>query len=185
MVPPYIATNNDIVIATPRLFLRKWRTTDVSIYIEMNQNKEVMQFFPGFYTKEETMQQLQRTQETMQTHGYGLYALERRDTGEFIGFTGFAHPRFQSHFTPCVEIGWRIHQQHWQLGFATEAAKACLQYGFNELGFSTVYSFTSIHNLPSERVMQKIGMQKQGFFNHPFLADGHKLQLHVLYKISK
>jgi ribosomal-protein-alanine N-acetyltransferase len=184
MVPQHLVATTDIIIATPRLFLRKWRAADVPIYVQMNQNKDVMQFFPGFYTEEETMQQLQNTEQTMQIYGYSLYALERRDTGQFIGFTGFAHPSFQAHFTPCVEIGWRIHPQHWQKGFATEAAKACLQYGFRELGFTTIYSFTSIHNLPSERIMQKIGMHKQGFFNHPNIADGHKLQLHVLYKIA-
>jgi ribosomal-protein-alanine N-acetyltransferase len=107
------------------------------------------------------------------------------DNGQFIGYTGFAHPTFESHFTPCVEIGWRLSKENWNQGFATEAALACLHYGFKKLAFNEIYSFTATINLPSIKVMEKIGMKKQGEFEHPALAEGHKLKTHVLYKIAK
>ena len=111
-----------------------------------------------------------------------MYAVEKRSTNEFIGYTGFMIPDFVSFFSPCVEIGWRIKREEWNKGYATEAAKACLGYGFDKLKFDEVYSFTSILNLPSEKVMQKIGMMKLSEFAHPKLSLDHPLSPHVLYK---
>lgn len=119
----------------------------------------------------------------MEQYGYGFFAVERKDNGEFIGFTGLTHPGFEAEFTPCVEIGWRLSKQNWGQGFATEAAMACLKFGFQELGLNEIYSFTSVHNLRSEQVMKKIGMIKEGYFEHPLMDDGHFLKQHVLYKI--
>ncbi|HVS90991.1 MAG TPA: GNAT family N-acetyltransferase [Mucilaginibacter sp.] len=173
-----------IYIETPRLVLRAWEASDYDPYIELNQDKSVMQFFPAVMAPDETLGQIARIRAHFEEYGYGLFAVERRDSGQFIGFTGFSHPSFKSYFTPCIEIGWRLGRKHWRQGFATEAAKACLEYGFNELGFEAVYSFTSVHNTPSEKVMIRAGMKKQGEFDHPAIADGHFLQRHVLYKTS-
>jgi len=114
-----------------------------------------------------------------------LFAMERKDNQQFIGFTGFSHPKFESYFTPCIEIGWRINKPNWNLGFATEAAKSCLTFGFKNAGLTEIYSFTSVLNKPSEKVMQKIGMTKTGIFKHPSIEKNHPLHEHVLYKISK
>ncbi len=174
-----------IYFETERLILRDWKESDVGAFIEMNSNKEVMQYFPSTLSEAETMDMIERIKKHFVEFGYGLFAMERKDDQQFIGFTGFSHPKFESYFTPCIEIGWRINQPNWNLGFATEAAKACLIFGFKNAGLTEIYSFTSVLNKPSEKVMQKIGMTKTGIFKHPSIEKNHPLHEHVLYKILK
>jgi [ribosomal protein S5]-alanine N-acetyltransferase len=172
-------------IETERLWIRQWVPTDLAPFSELNADPVAMEYFPATLTGEQSRDQMNTLQNHIEQKGYGFFALEKKDTGQFIGFTGLWHPSFSAFFTPCTEIGWRLLQQHWHQGFASEAAMACLQFGFTQLGLSEIVSFTSIHNHRSERVMQKIGMQKTGFFNHPKLSPGHYLEKHVLYQISK
>ena len=174
-----------IFIETKRLLLREWQPADHAVYIEMNRDASVMEFFPSILTPEQSLQHIVRITELINHEGYGLFAVERKEDGAFIGFTGFALPRFEASFTPCVEIGWRIASKFWNKGYATEAAKACLEFGFTIMKWKDIYSFTSVLNTRSESVMQKIGMQKEGEFDHPLLETGHRLQKHVLYKISQ
>jgi RimJ/RimL family protein N-acetyltransferase len=174
-----------IFIETPRLILRDWIPADHGPYIALNSDKAVMEFFPSIKTPEETIAQIERIKLHIEQFGYGFFAVERKDNGRFIGFTGISHPGFEAEFTPCVEIGWRLSRENWVLGFATEAAVACLDYGFNVLGIEEIYSFTSVHNIRSENVMKKIGMIKQGNFQHPSIEAGHFLREHVLYKIAR
>ena len=174
-----------IPIHTPRLILRQWQESDHGPYIAMKMDPEVMRYFPALQTRETTLAQIERFRTFIDENGYGFLAMERRDTGEFIGFTGLALPRFESFFTPCVEIGWRLDKAHWGQGFAQEAANACLGFGFDKLNLTEIYSFTSILNLPSINVMKKIGMKEAGQFEHPNIADGDRLKTHVLYKITK
>ena len=169
-------------IYTPRLILRRWQQSDHAAFIAMNMDPEVMRYFPALQTPEQTEAMIARVEAFIEEHGYGLFALERRDTNQFIGFTGLSHPRFESFFTPCVEIGWRLAKGHWGQGFAQEAARTCLQFGFEQLGLKEIYSFTSLLNTPSINVMQKIGMTEAGQFEHPAIADGHPLRTHVLYR---
>ena len=176
---------SNIVITTPRLKLRYWKEEDNQPFIEMNRDAEVMRFFPKLQTEEETLQQIKRIKKHFEEYGYGLYAMERIDDGDFIGFTGFSHPTFKSHFTPCVEIGWRLKADSWGNGFATEAAIACLKYGFTELQLPEIYSFTAAINLPSVNVMKKCGMAYLETFEHPAMTEGDKLKTHVLYKANK
>jgi len=131
------------------------------------------------------MEQIQRLKGHIEIYGYGFFAVERKDNGKFIGFTGLAHPGFEAEFTPCVEIGWRLSKENWGFGFASEAAMACLDFGFRDLGIDEIYSFTSIRNTRSEKVMQRIGMTLEGYFDHPVIEDGHFLKKHILYKISQ
>lgn len=125
----------------------------------------------------------------MQKHflenGFGLYVVENTITQEFLGYTGFMIANFEASFTPCVEIGWRFKKQYWGKGYATEAAKACLNYGFDTLGFDKIYSFTATPNIKSENVMKRIGMIKTGTFSHPKIDKEHILNLHVIYEIGK
>ena len=176
---------SQIIITTPRLNLRLWKDEDAEPFIKMNMDKEVMRFFPDTQTAEQTLALLDRVKAHFTTHGYGLWAVERKDNGRFIGFTGLWHPNFKSHFTPCVEIGWRLSKENWGLGFATEAAKACIAYGFTSIGLKEIYSFTSTINHPSINVMKKSGMQFMGEFEHPNVPDGHILKTHVLYKTER
>jgi RimJ/RimL family protein N-acetyltransferase len=140
-----------------------------------------MKYFPNTLTGDETVAMIQRIRLFTDTHGFGLFAVEKKSNREFLGFTGFAKPSFESHFTPCIEIGWRLKKEAWGNGYATEAANACLDYGFRVLAFDKVFSFTSILNMNSEKVMKKIGMTKIGEFDHPKIEPGHSLSRHVLY----
>jgi len=170
-------------IETPRLILRRLCEADYEHLIRLNQDKDVMEFFPSILTEAQTLTQIERINNHFSEYGYGLFAVERNDNGDFIGFTGLTHPTFESSFTPCVEIGWRLSKANWGMGFATEAAKACLEHGFKVIGLKEIYSFTAVLNTRSEQVMKKIGMIKQGEFDHPRMEDGHILRRHVLYKI--
>jgi ribosomal-protein-alanine N-acetyltransferase len=173
-----------IFIETERLYLRQWQPEDAVTYVTMNADKEVMRYFPSVLTEEQSRDHIRRITGQIDHHGYGLFAVERKDDHSFIGFTGFAYPKFEAFFTPCIEIGWRIDKKQWNKGFATEAAMACLPFGFEKLGLKEIYSFTSEHNTASEKVMQKIGMKKEGEFDHPLLDEGHYLQKHILYKMQ-
>jgi [ribosomal protein S5]-alanine N-acetyltransferase len=173
-----------ISIETPRLILRQWTEADHEPFIQLNLDRAVMEFFPYTLTRDESIGQIARITTHIDQYGYGLFAVERKDNRQFIGFTGLSHAQFESYFTPCVEIGWRLSKENWNHGFATEAAKACLKLGLHTLELSGIYSFTSIHNLRSEQVMVKIGMRKIGLFEHPMIKEGHFLKKHVLYKTN-
>ena len=173
------------MILTNRLILRTWKDSDLHPFIEMGKDPEVMRFFPNTLTEEETQANFQRIQIHFQTHGFGPYVLELKKNQEFIGFTGLFVLDFEASFAPCVEIGWRLKKQAWGFGYATEAAKECLQYGFNSLHLESIYSFTSILNTPSENVMKRIGMTQVGTFAHPKLESDHPLSKHLLYQIEK
>lgn len=170
-----------IYLETERLILRDWVEADAEPYVRMNLNPAVRRYFPGLQSREDSLASMSMIQEQLQSRGYGLFAIALKGSGAFIGFTGFAHPDFEAFFTPCVEIGWRFDESAWGHGYATEAAGACLKAGFDRWNFPEVYSFTAIPNVPSERVMQRIGMQKAGVFLHPMLPEQHWLREHVLY----
>lgn len=118
-------------------------------------------------------------------HGFGLWALERKDNGTFIGLTGLGWVGFAAPFSPAVEIGWRLAREHWGQGFASEAARVALACGFQRLGLEQIVAFTAVDNQPSQRVMQAIGMRRDPAedFDHPRLAPGHALRRHVLYRL--
>lgn len=175
--PPYI-------IETERLGLRPWYTPDLDVFIQMNKNEDVMRFFPNHLTDTETKSTYNRLVRHQNEHGYCFFATDVLSTGNFIGFIGLVNTRIDVHFTPCVEIGWRLTPTAWGKGYATEGAKACLEWAFKNLDEEAIYSYTPHSNIPSQRVMQKIGMSLVGTFSHP-LVLGHELEEHVLYKIDK
>lgn len=171
-----------VYLETPRLLLRSWKKEDIKLFAEMNRDSDVMRFFLNPLTEEESFDFYSRIQDEFIQYGYGLYAVEKKEDSAFIGYIGFHNISFDVDFAPGVEIGWRISYKNWNKGYATEAAKACLLYAKEHLPFKTVWSFTSIPNKVSERVMQKIGMEKVGEFLHPKVPDRHPLREHVLYK---
>lgn len=172
------------MIDTDRLILRKWNEDDIPHFAEINSDLKVMEYFPKTLSFEETVSFYNRIADEFKQYGFGLYATVLKSTGEFIGYVGFHHFDFQAEFSPGIEIGWRLGHKHWNRGYATEAAKACLDYARKRRLFSLVYSFTALCNHRSERVMQKIGMQPMGRFQHPALPDGHHLKDHILYNIE-
>lgn len=173
-----------IFVETQRLILRQWKQSDEGPYIKLNSDPEVMEYFPSVQTRPETLIQIKRISDFIDQNGYGFFAVERKDNHQFIGFTGISEARFEAYFTPCIEIGWRLSKENWGQGFAIEAALACLYFGFNTLNFKEIYSFTSTRNNRSEKVMQRIGMNRIGEFEHPLIADGHWLKKHLVYKTS-
>jgi RimJ/RimL family protein N-acetyltransferase len=175
---------NSYIISTERLGLRRWIETDIEPFAKMNSDAEVMRYFPRTLTGKETLELVQRIHLHFEKNNFGLFAVENKSTGEFIGFTGLSIPAFEAFFTPCIEIGWRYKKEVWGQGYATEAANACLKYGFNTLGFNKIVSFTSAINVRSEKVMKRIGMIKVGEFNHPKVEETNLLCKHVLYEIE-
>lgn len=173
------------IFESSRLGFRMWKESDRELFTKMNGSKEVMRYFPKTLDSKETDDFLNRVQSHFEENGYGLWAVELKDTKEFIGFIGLLNATFEAHFTPCVEIGWRLDDKYWNKGYATEGAKACLEYGFKNLKLDTIYSFTAEINKPSENVMKKIGLKKVGEFKHPKVGDGNPLKPHVLYKIDR
>lgn len=175
-------------LTTKRLLLREWRDSDRQPYAELNADPEVMRHFPSTLTPQQSSEMIDRMMAAWADRGFGLWAVERRDTAEFVGFVGLSAPVWHAAFTPCVEVGWRLAKQHWGMGFAPEAATASLEWGFAnvELPDDRILSFTTTANLKSQRVMEKIGMIRDpdGDFDHP-LTPGWPERRHVLYRIDR
>jgi RimJ/RimL family protein N-acetyltransferase len=173
-------------LETERLRLRPWRTEDREPFARMNDDAEVMEFFPARLKRAESDTMVDRIEAHFAEHRFGAWAAELRGEGTFIGFIGLAVPRFEAHFTPCVEIGWRLARTHWGRGLATEGAHAAMRYAFQELGLAELVSFTVPGNVRSRRVMEKLGMRHDARedFDHPELPEGHVLRRHVLYRVS-
>ncbi len=172
-------------ISTPRLGIRNWQDSDIVPMAALNQDEKVMEFFPSTQSLDRTENFIRRMQAQFDKTGYCYYAVDRLDTGTFIGFIGMMYQDYESIFTPAVDIGWRLNRASWGNGFATEGAKACLTYGFETLGLKEIYSVASVINVKSERVMQKIGMEQIDTFDHPKLLDFDHLKTCVLYRKRK
>lgn len=175
------------MIETPRLILRQWQESDIEPFIQLNQNEEVMRYFPNTLSLDETMALIEKIKNKFAAQGFGWWATELKENHKFIGFIGLNIPDFETDFTPCVKIGWRLAHEYWGQGLTVEGAKKCLEIGFNELNLSEIVSFTTKDNYRSERVMQKLGIIRDvNFdFHHPKLALDHPLSLHMLYRLSK
>jgi ribosomal-protein-alanine N-acetyltransferase len=174
-----------MILATPRLRLRPWRESDLEPFAALNADPRVMEHFPSPLARGESDAVAGRIMEAMQSQGWGLWALEVVGGEPFIGFTGLAVPGFEAHFTPCTEVGWRLARSAWGHGYATEAARAALAFGFGELGLAEIVSFTTAANTRSAAVMERLGMERDGEFDHPRLPEGSPVRRHVLYRIAR
>lgn len=173
-------------LSTARLLLRPWQASDRVPFAQLNADPQVMEFFPKLATREESDALVDRIETHFATHGYGFWALEIPGITPFAGFVGLSIPRFEMHFTPCVEVGWRLAAEYWGQGYATEAARAALAFGWNQLKLSEIVAYTVPTNVRSRRVMEKLGMtyNPADDFDHPMLAETHPLRRHVLYRIA-
>lgn len=178
--------STSVTLSGDRIRLRGWRDEDQEPFAAMNSDARVMEFFPRRLSRIESDTMINCIEEHFNERGFGLWAVEVPDVEPFIGFAGFAVPRFSAHFTPCVEIGWRLAFEYWGHGYATEAARVALAYGFGTLGLSEILSFTSATNHRSRAVMKRLGMCRDPAddFDHPTLPVGHPLRRHVLYRLS-
>lgn len=174
------------IIRTDRLILRPWREEDLGLFAKINADPKVMEYFPSILSKEESDSLAEKIQKELTEKKYGLWAVEVSGVAPFIGFIGLHYQDFHAAFTPCVEVGWRLDIQYWGKGYATEGAKAALNYGFKTIGLNEVVSFTAVQNMRSIAVMERIGMshQESDDFDHPKLPEGRSLRRHVLYRIT-
>lgn len=173
-------------LATERLRLRQWREADRGPFAAMSADPVVMEFYPAPSTREESDAAIDRWRSQIADQGWSNWAVELARSREFIGFVGLTVPRRVLPFSPCVEVGWRLGQRHWGKGYATEAARAALAFGFDELALEEIVSFTAIVNRRSRAVMERIGMTNAGQdFEHPAVPEGHPLRPHCLYRMRK
>jgi RimJ/RimL family protein N-acetyltransferase len=175
------------ILTTARLRLRQWREEDLAPFAALNADPQVMEFFPKVLTRAESDAVAGRIRDHFARHGFGLWAVEAPGAADFVGFVGLAVPSFEAHFTPCVEIGWRLAREHWGHGYATEAASAALAFGFGARALEEIVAFTVPANIPSRRVMGRLGMRRlpSDDFEHPAIPDGHPLRSHVLYRLRR
>lgn len=152
----------------------------------MNADPRVMEFFDAPLTRAESDAKFGRIQNLFDEQGFSMWAVELMGEAPFVGTIGLNIPTYAAHFTPCVEVGWRLATEYWGRGIATEGARAALDFGFQELKLREIVSLTTVTNARSRRVMEKLGMQRDPAddFDHPALPAGHRLRRHVLYRIA-
>jgi RimJ/RimL family protein N-acetyltransferase len=174
------------MLATQRLLLRTWKEADLPPFAALNADPRVMEFFPKLLTREESDRRVDQIRDHFDRHGFGLWAVEVKDVADFVGFVGLNVPAFTAHFTPCVEIGWRLAHEHWNRGYATEAAQAVVAFAFDELQLEEIVALTAVGNERSRQVMTRLGMtySSEDDFEHPLVAEGHLLRKHVLYRLQ-
>ncbi len=174
-------------LSTERLRLRRWHAEDLPPFAALNADQRVMEFFPSRLDRTESDAMATRICEHFARHGFGLWAVEVQGVTSFAGFVGLLVPQFEAHFTPCVEIGWRLAYEHWNKGYASEGARAALRFAFEELRLDEVVSMTTVANERSRRVMERLGMSRNPAddFDHPKVAEGHPLRRHVLYRLRR
>lgn len=171
-------------IRTDRLLLRQWRDADLLQLCSMNGDPKVMEFVGPVLSEDQSKAMMERSRQSWNERGYGRFAVEVPGVADVIGFVGLAVTRFESHFTPATEIGWRLSSDFWGYGYATEGAMAVKEFAVDELGLTEIVSFTAATNLRSRRVMEKIGLKRDPAddFDHPNFSAGHPLRPCVLYR---
>lgn len=176
----------ETTIETERLILRPWKESDLEPFAALNADPKVREYFPGLLSRQESDESVKKVSDHIERCGWGLWAASLIQTGEFIGFIGLEDVYFTAHFTPAVEIGWRLAFEHWSKGYATEGAKGALEFGFQTLKLDQIVAFTAVDNKRSRHVMEKLGMHHdpKEDFDHPKVPEGDPLRRHVLYKIK-
>jgi len=174
-------------LRTPRLLLRGWRDEDLAPFAALNADPAVMEHFPAVLGRAESDALAARIAAQFDARGFGLWAVEAPGVAPFLGFVGLAVPRFTAPFTPCVEIGWRLARDFWGRGYALEAAQAAFDFAWGPADLAALVSFTAPANRRSVALMERLGMRRDPAedFDHPLLAEGHRLRRHVLYRIAR
>lgn len=174
-----------VALTGDRVLLRPWHDGDGDSFAAMNADPRVMEFFVAPLSRAESDALLASIRAVIAERGWGWWCVDIG--GKCAGFTGLSVPPYETPFTPCVEVGWRFRLQFWGRGYATEAARLALDYGFNTLQLPEIVSFTAMGNQRSRRVMERIGMQRDfaGDLAHPRIPEGHPLRSHVLYRLKR
>jgi RimJ/RimL family protein N-acetyltransferase len=171
-------------IRTGRLLMRRWREPDREPFAELNGDPETLVYFPATLSRAESDAFVDRMEAGFAERGYGLWALEVIQTGDFIGFTGLAPMPSDVPGGGGTEIGWRLARHAWHHGYATEAARAALRVAFDGLGLPEIWSMTAVLNTPSQAVMRRIGLSELARFEHPRVPDGSPVKPHVMYYLA-
>jgi RimJ/RimL family protein N-acetyltransferase len=173
-------------LETDRLLLRQWKPADREPFAKLNADPKVMEFFPNMLSREASDAFIDRIQALIEKQGWDLWAVEIKNTQQFIGYVGLHVPNYELPFNPCVEVGWRLAYEFWGKGYAPEAALVAIKFGFESLNLAEVVSFTTLSNVRSQRVMEKIGMQRSPeTFQHSGVPIDGKLREHCLYRLSR
>ena len=174
------------MLTTTRLRLRNWRLEDLEPFAALNADPRVREFFPSVLTREESADLMEQIAGDIQQRKFGLWAVEVIGGAPFIGFIGLSVPSFEAHFTPCVELAYRLAFEHWGYGYATEGSRAALAFGFETLGFPEIVAMIAAGNGRSRRVAERLGMSRNPTddFDHPEIVAGHPLQRHLLYRLT-
>lgn len=175
------------MLITRRLRLRQWTAADLEPFAALNADPVVMELMGGCLSRAQSDAFAQRAEAGIARRGWGVWALEVSDPAQFIGCVGLFETSFHAHFTPCVELQWRLRRSSWGQGLATEAARECLRFAFEQLALPEVVAFTVPANARSRAVMERLGMHHDsaGDFEHPRLPAGHPLRRHVLYRLKR
>ncbi len=181
----FLHMNQPYLFTSQRLGFRNWIESDIPKMAAVSADPIVMEFFPAVQNMKQTTAFVERMQKIFKEKSHCFFPTERLDDGQFIGFIGIGYSTFESNFTPAPDIGWRLSKEFWGNGYATEGAKSCLKYAFEELKLPNIISVASIVNVPSINVMKKIGMKKVGEFVHPKLLEFPKIKDCVCYSITK
>jgi len=173
-------------LRTERLVLRPFVAADLAPFAALNVHPDVVRMLGSEPSREQSDALVERCTEEMGREGWGIWALEVVGGAPFVGFCGLHAVPDYLPFAPSVEVGWRLHPLFWGHGYATESALAALEYGFGPGSLAEIVSFTAAVNLPSQAVMQRIGMTRdaQGDFEHPNVPADSDLRPHVLYRIQ-
>lgn len=174
-------------LESPRLILRPWRPEDREPFAAMSQDQDVMEYLLPFASHEAAMAWIDRQTAHLEQHGFCFWALESRASGEFVGATGLLRVGYEAHFTPAVEVGWRLGRKHWGHGFAIEAATRAMQLGFEDPGLPEIVANTVPANVNSQKVMKRLGMTRdaEDDFDHPLVPVGSPLRRQVLYRMPR
>jgi ribosomal-protein-alanine N-acetyltransferase len=175
-----------MILRTARLDLRQWSDADRAPFADLNADPEVMEHYPRPLTRDESDQLLDRLAARIREQGFGLWAAGRRSDGQLLGFVGLQHVPFEEHYTPAIELGWRLRRDAWGFGYATEAARACADYAFAELGVRELFAMARPANEPSRRVMSRLGMTHDPAddFRYPPAGQPGSLD-YVLYRLAR
>jgi RimJ/RimL family protein N-acetyltransferase len=176
-------------IETERLILRNWQDRDRDLFYEINSDDKVMAYFSFRRSRQQSDELMDRLRASIGDIGFGLCAVELKETGETLGMCGIAQLEMEPQFPQgTFETGWRFAERFWGKGYATESARAAIADGFHDHGLSEFVAFAVISNHRSTAVMQRIGMVRDvdGDFDHPGVPDDQPALIrHALYRLSR
>jgi RimJ/RimL family protein N-acetyltransferase len=172
-------------LRTDRLIMRRWQESDREPFAALNADAHTMRFFPNTLDRAASDAMIEGIEARFEHQGFGLWALEIAESGEFIGFTGLNPMPEGVPGAGGTEVGWRLARSAWHHGYATEAATAAVDVAFNGVGLAEIFSMTAVLNEPSQAVMRRLGLTEYARFEHPRIPLGNQLRPHVAYRKAR